>query len=323
MAKFHKANEEFQVNSSHIGIEVNPGMYPTGWKGDFRIRCFNKSDSIFIKGDKYIYKCTGETIKYDGDTFWQFVCIDDLNAVVWFVDNNAQSLDKLAMTVGDDLYYLNIVDGEVVSDRVQEQISNVNLQENIKQGVFTASNQGWMDSYGVGNIEQTNPRYGMTGIYKYSVNGNLIGVFDYTEDVSFSADVTGDPEYDPENPKFVYWSVPEDTLIPATSFESNVLLSNVFESVITPKQYNIDSLYPQKGVPFWMNLPWTTGPAGVNKVRQIYEEENPVDCKVEYSVTKERWKLAFTIQDGVYVAETNIPRYMFLRFSQDVWITEE
>lgn len=321
MAKFHKANEEFQVNSSYIGVEVDPGKYPTGWEGNFKIRCFNKSDSIFIKGDKYIYMCTGETIKYDGDTFWQFVCIDDLNAVVWFVDNNAQSPDKLAMTVGDDLYYLKIVDGEVVSDNVQEQISNVDLQENIKQGVFIGRNQGWMDSYGVGNIEQTNPRYGMTGIYKFSVNNELIGVFDYTEDVSFSADVTGEPEYDPENPSFVSWPVPKDVEIPATIFENKVLLTDAFESILTIKQWDIDSLYPKAAAPFYMNLP-TASPAGPNTVRQIYEEENPVACEVEWSVTRERWTLAFTM-DGVYVAETNIPRYMFLRFSQDVWITEE
>lgn len=321
MAKFHKADEEFQVNSSYIGVEVDPGKYPTGWEGDFKIRCFNKSDSIFIKGDKYIYKCTGETIKYNGNTFWQFVCIDDLNVVVWFVDNNAQSPDKLAMTVGDDLHYLEIVDGEVVSDNVQDHILNVNLQENIEQGVFINRVEAWTNSYGVGNIEQTNPRYGMTGIYTYRVNGNLIGVFDYTEDVSFSADVTGDPKYDPENPNFVYWSVPDNTLIPATSFKNNVLLSDVFESVLTIKQWNIDSLYPKVGTPFYMNLAMT-GPAGVNKVKQIYEEENPVACECKWSVTRERWTLAFTM-NGVYVAETHIPRYMFLRFSQDVWITEE
>lgn len=319
MAKFHKANEEFQVNSSHIGIEVDPGMHPTGWKGNFNIRCFNKSDSKFIKGDKYIYMCTGKTIKYDGDTFWQFQGIDEKNAYVWFVDNNAQSPVELAMTVGDDLYYLEIVDGEVVSDRVQEQISNVNLMIP-SYGVFITRNQGYLKDNGVGSIEQTDPRYGIPGFYKFLVNGNLIGVFDYTEDVNFDADVTGDPEYDPENPKFVHWAVPEDVEISAPSFENPILLTDAFESVITQKQYNIDSLYPKKGVPFWMNAPYQS-PTKDNKVRQIYEEENPVNCEAEWSVTRERWSVLFTTES--YISETPVPRYMFLRFSQDVWITEE
>lgn len=320
MAKFHKANEEFQVNSSYIGVEVDPGMSPTGWEGKLSIRCFGQSDSIFIKGAKYIYKCTGETIEYDGDTFWQFVCIDDLNVVVWFVDNDAQSPDELAMTVGDDLYYLEIVDGEVVSDSVQEQISDENLMIP-SNGVFITSSQGYLEDEGTGTIETTG-RYGIPGIYKFSINGNLIGVFDATEDVSFNVDITGEPEYDPEDPNFVYWAVPEDVEIPSELLVNPILLSDAYENIITLKIAG--SLYPQVGHPFYIGSLPLPGPIlGGNKVNQIYEEENPVDCEVEYSVTKERWTLAFTIQDGVYVADTNIPRYMFLRFSQDVWITEE
>lgn len=322
MAKFHKANEEFQVNSSYIGVEVDPGKYPTGWKGNLNIRCFNKSDSIFIKGHKYIYICTGETIKYDGDTFWQFRGIDEGSVYVWFVDNNAKSPNELAMTVGDDLYYLQIVDGEVISDRVQEQISSTNLMIP-SCGVFITSSQGYLKDEGVGTIEATNPRYGIPGIYKFSVNGNLIGLFDYTKDVSFDVDITGDPKYDPENPKFVYWPVPGDKEIPCESFENPILLTDAFESVISIKKYNSgDYLYPQVGAPFYIGTSPLSSPARQNKVRQIYEEENPVNCEVKLSVTRERW-LSFLTIEATYCAAFEVPRYMFLRFSQDVWITEE
>lgn len=319
MAKFHKAEEEFQVNSTFIGVEVVPGMTQTGWEGHFNVRCFGKSDSIFIKGDKYIYKCTGETLVYDGDTFWQFVAVDDTGEV-WFVDNSAQTPDELAMTVGDDLYYLQIVDGEVVNDYVLEQISNVDMQADMSYGVFISRTQAWMYGYGVGTIEEVNPRYGFSGVYKFSVNGNLIGISETTEDVNFDADVEGDPEYDPENPNFVYWAVPENTAIPSGLFDDEVLLTDAFEDVISIKVYNSESLYPQVGNPFYMNIP-LQGPAGPNTVQQIYEEEDPVDVEVEWSVTRERWQNVGTLID--YCFDLQIPRYMFLRFSQDVWITEE
>lgn len=322
MAKFHKADEEFQVNSNFIGVEVDPGKHPTGWRGNLNIRCFNKSDSIFIKGDKYIYMCTGETIVYDGDTFWQFRGIDDGIVYVWFVDNSAQTPAELAMTVGDDLYYLQIVDGEVISDRVQEQISNTNMMIP-SYGVFITSSQGYLEDEGVGTIEDCNPPYGVPGIYKFSINGDLIGVFDYTEDVSFDVDITGDPVSDPEDQYDVYWPVPENTEIPCESFANPILLTDAFESVISIKQYNSgDYLYPQVGNPFYIGTYSLPSPARQNKVKKIYEEENPVDCVVEKSVTRERWQSFLSIND-TYCVDISIPRYMFLRFSQDVWITEE
>lgn len=57
----------------------------------------------------------------------------------------------------------------------------------------------------------------------------------------------------------------------------------------------------------------------------VYDEQDPVDCTVSYSVTGKEdswtdWSENLTDLNNVIA---NIPRYMYLKFSQDVEITEE
>ena len=59
-------------------------------------------------------------------------------------------------------------------------------------------------------------------------------------------------------------------------------------------------------------------------VKVVHREDVPVDCIVSYSVDGETWT---DIVDTVLTEDNNvignIPRYMYLMFSQDVVITVE
>ena len=68
-------------------------------------------------------------------------------------------------------------------------------------------------------------------------------------------------------------------------------------------------------------------PAQVNSnligVKVVHREDQPVDCIVSYSVDGETWTDIDTVLTEDNNVIGNIPRYVYLMFSQDVVITVE
>ena len=58
-------------------------------------------------------------------------------------------------------------------------------------------------------------------------------------------------------------------------------------------------------------------------VKVVHREDQPVDCVVSYSVDGETWTDVATVLVEENNVIGNIPRYVYLLFSQDVIITVE
>lgn len=58
-------------------------------------------------------------------------------------------------------------------------------------------------------------------------------------------------------------------------------------------------------------------------VKVVHTEDVPVDCTVSYSVDGETWTDVDTVLTDDNNVIGNIPRYVYLLFSQDVVITVE
>lgn len=58
-------------------------------------------------------------------------------------------------------------------------------------------------------------------------------------------------------------------------------------------------------------------------VKVVHKENVPVDCTVSYSVDGETWTDVDTVLTDDNNVIGNIPRYVYLLFSQDVVITVE
>lgn len=58
-------------------------------------------------------------------------------------------------------------------------------------------------------------------------------------------------------------------------------------------------------------------------ITDVEETDEPLECVVEYSVDGELWSTWPEVLDADNNVIANIPRYMYLRFSEDVVITEE
>lgn len=292
-----KANEATQVNSNLIGVQVHPSVMNINFR--FNYNKYRISNGIYygVDGVNYIYRTGYPPISYEGQDYYRLgrqSVITDTPNTLWFkgVDNTSRP------ETGDTVY--------TFENDVMTEYSTV--------GPIVEWNSGTVEFYQIN--EESNGF-----IELYHSNGDKYG------DVS-----TVDYVVSILNP-----STQEKVDIALTSKQN----ANEAETAYYSREFNGlyewqvagEKIGPQKMVTDNRNplvgekVRFEDENNGLLKLQYPYtiqgtQNEN-LYCQVEYSIDGKTFTKVDDILTDFNNVIANVPRYVYLRFSQDVEITEE
>lgn len=325
MTRFLEADKKYQVNSNLIGVQVRPFSQEVvnGITVNYRyniinvVSCVSESEKDGSyrpdpEGDYACFVVRGEDVEngqyyeiyfYDGQTR------TDVNGVEYMGAKRPPYADKelwvLTTNQGDSLYDLNwdeTLQGWVATGRDDVFWSDMIINElycQVNTNQYTDMNSG------IGSFVQAlNPEMELFFDSKYGIR--------YTSGWnSGNKYFSKTNQIDVENNKtYYYWDgtgsgfpiyAPGKTGVGTNVSWENVNVGDTVVFRIVNENYNRMT------------------------VKSVDRETvvDPINCKVEYSVDGETWTAwpdNLTDENNVIA---NIPRYMYLKFGQDVEITEE
>lgn len=329
VTRYIDANTPTQVNSSLIGVGVHrpAGViemdYPWNTATTRRSGSGNNTIiSVLFTGETIPYAYTavaesgqpdGVTPAVDGPTYYNFkfynIKARDKRSSIWLTvprnftditDTNVYEITEIALPGGTA--YMASVIGTVqgfacgsASDTLNQQAGQFLEVEN---GVFNNLNNG-VSGY----------RFDSNNWYMYDSSDNLYGVCAYgvgsLTGITLSAEEQSESSWEGK----VEWKgTPMSGSQPASANYQNI---SVWTDVENPDVG--DSVYYAKNDTEFNVMTITSSVPGV------------VSCSVEFSVDGTSWTLVTVDGDLTDVNNViaNVPRYVYLRFSQDVEITEE
>ena len=326
VTRFIKKDTPVQVNSNLIGVQVRPDFQIVTNGITVNYRYYNIGSAAFVQISEkdgsyrpYVegYGCfivQGEDVEtgsyyeiyfYDGQTR------TDVNGVEYMGAMRPPYADKelwlLTTNQGDNLYDLDwdeTLQGWVASVRDDVFYADMTINDEIFCRVGTNQYIN-VDNYNVYIWQVLNPEMEVVtydsnfGIKSYSGNSSGEQYFSKTNQIDENNDKT-----------FYYWDgvgsgfpvyAPGKTGVGTYVSWEDVNAGNVVVFRIDNENYNR------------------------MRVGSVDRETivDPIDCSVSYSVDGETWtEWSDNLTDENNVI-SNIPRYMYLKFSQDVVITEE
>lgn len=344
MTRYIEKNKGTQVNSSNIGVQIHPDVASV--KADMTVTLVQVSSTVNIEGSDYplictskrrVYYCSGETATVTIDesdvTYVQFVLYGSLQEsgnvdIVWAEGSTFSELPARAY-----LYTLEY------NEDTQEYSNPQHLNNNEKINVTFSLNgycyiKGYTSAFGskfpIVNIT-TQPR----SIYEYEEGKTFLVGPNVPEDMTaygLVTDITEDFEI----------SDIEFTVIPPVPDEELGYLFDVEHYM--PSYAEVDTYgwtfcgfipkHPSVGDSLEIQTPYTNGnfqedpketwggeDITTATITDIEYDEN--NCTVSYSVNGSDFTEHSTVLTDDNNVICNIPRYMYLKFSQDVEITEE
>ena len=309
VTRYIKKNTPVQVNSHLIGVEVYPDNVITGItvKGHWtRWRCQNVSENtgFWTSDNNVVYRKASGYVPVDGTPYYQWK-----RSTFW--GNDSGYPDKLfvkeenltSANIGDALYTIDLTDPEnPVLSEYSETVGPIVPE-------YTGGNKYFIQVMDIVNDDCFMCLSGdATNLYKidmatssvYEVSsGDYYSIITASPSSVTNQDIVCD-SYVQEDEDSGYW-IDSDNLTyngPLWGSDTPAVgdTLNFFESKNEYNQQTVDSL--------------------------IYEA-GTVDCTVEYSVTGDTWNQVGSNMTDVNNVIANVPKYVYLRFSQDVEITEE
>lgn len=306
-----------QVNSNLIGVLVHPNTTPSTVTVDNIVVDYTYTKFIIANGvpspitpDTYtsdvitdnnnnVYCHTGDTTQVDGQTYhcWVLWSIDSsLN------DNTVWTKDY-PVKAGMDLYNIDMTDKKnpVMIGKVGT-IGSLFLD--IDGGILTDA-----PFIQIGENTVYNPTLG----FHYYVNGDFL--IDTHNQYKVGYVVSGPEDVTDLDTTFTKGSVEEE--LGYQTWTNDVYVSEGIGTLYTPT----DS--PAVGDKALFTLFEYEYEYNLQTIKSINTTGTPVDCKLSYSVDGSTWTdwPENMTEDNNVIA--NIPRYMYLKFSQDVVITVE
>ena len=305
-----KANTATQVNANLIGVLVHPNTTPPIVTVDDIVVDYKydtvTSFSVYYPGgdelderliieetDGGVYYWGGFAITVDGVDYYRWDRYDSSTGIwgdtLWSLSNMQE--------VGDDLYVGQESNGEITSMVLVSAIKSV---FNVS-GTFIRTDE---NNYYNSNISGS---YAVDGDYLCdTVTGNKVGC------------ISSKDQHIDENMTFVKGSTSGDY----QTWTNDDLVSSGYGTRVLYTA--TDSPAVGDAALFTLNnLDYNVQTIKAIDTTETPVDPDPVDCTLSYSVDGSTWTdWPENITDDNNVI-SNIPRYMYLKFSQDVVITEE
>ena len=310
MTRFIEREQKTQVNSSLIGVQVRPQVVPPTYEVNALtanvsmniFECTNTSEGLPMLyansgGGDEIWAYTGDQVEYDGTVYNVWTCVMGSKTYDILTNSNDVMADVMQ-------FYVHIDDPDAPSVKPAFQ-SEYMLNYSGDLYHFDPNADYWYvtdDSFVQSNLGGDATCDLVDGFFISKSNGQYLGQFTGTttyNNEDFYCEYNGDDNgysmwrIDYYGDIYLYSSI-------RNPYISYTLVSN-----------NVGTEAYTSQVTFVFK----------KEVDPGYTED--IDCKVEYSVDGETWTLwpeNLTDENNVIA---NIPRYMYLRFGQDVEITEE
>ena len=290
-----KANEATQVNSNLIGVQVHPSVTLINFR--FRYNKYFVNNGIYygIDGVNYVYR-TYPPVSYEGQDYYRLgrqSLITDTPSTLYFkgVDNTSRP------ETGDAVY--------TFENGVPVEYSTV--------GQIVEWNSGTVEFYQIENEENgfiklfyaDGKYYGEVSTVDYVVN--IKNASEEKVDIALTSKQNGNEAetatYDRELDGLYQW------LVEGEKIGTQKMVTDNRNPLVGEKVRFEDE---NNGL-LKLQYPYTI---------QGTENEN-LDCKVEYSIDGKTFTGAGDNLTDVNNVIANVPRYVYLRFGQEVEITEE
>lgn len=295
VTRYIEANNPTQVNSENIGVQVNPGaaeiIFDYNW---YRVRSKNQATTgnpYFVGSDDIVYYTTAVTVVVNDTTYYRVLSDkqnpDDPQTVAYVTS------EPLSVAPDDIIYSISGEPGE-------EEVTSIGTVSYL----FSLYGNTMLVDETEGLLFQTN-----TSTY-YTLNGNYI--YNIPEDPSETPVIVG---------KF------RDKTLMTTS---NVVGTSpyvdgdryIWSTSYTEWTFYTSSVHPVEGDIVYVQYVEGKQVFDLSVVTEVSAGTN-YDTTVSYSVTGQGWTDHSTTLTDENNVICNIPRYMYLKFSQDVEITEE
>lgn len=327
VTRYIKANTATQVNSNLIGVQVRPGTGSISmdyiWNTvGFIIPQYDGVDiSIFAPDDEslkdYAYKYTGATLyvpdgQGGGTTYVQYY--------------------RYAGVGPEEYLYTKQVPDESEAGLVVYTITSETIEE---ETVYTVTRWGEQKGYFRSQGSPGNTIELYSGEWLLLDNTHIYNIYDNSDQSGF--------RYDPDN-RFVYdasdniFTVIKDGVVGVSGVELTAELQAESDWEGKYKWTGTPVLNGSPASQYYTNVPvytdvidpeigatvyYTKDNTEYNQMTVSGKGPGAVSCTVEYSVTGDTFtQVEDTLTDANNVI-ANVPRYVYLRFSQDVEITEE
>ena len=302
---YRKINKDSatQVNADKIGVQIKGDVQvTTSIKVDYsfnavRISSTNptvsgvSSYTLLVNGNKLGVYVSDETLTDGGVTYYKVNALDDSYLAYLFPTKTP--------SVGDKCY----MDGTIFGRSI-EVIDNSSVLNEFGDGVFINED----------GTHYTSTDYPNKTFTKLIDSSNKVLMID-SDDIFYG-----------------YVTIDTEVTMSDTMFDENGTEGGLTKWTSTDMEtlYGVRNIYtegdtPSEGDSVIFNPSVTDyNPQTVKEV-VVIEEELPVEpnCTVSYSVDGETWTEHPTALTDMNNVINNIPRYMYLKFSQDVIITEE
>lgn len=337
--RYIKANNQTQVNSDKIGVQVHPGVATVTanevvsdvYEYSSKTTIDNVEYSVVRASDTNIYYCTGETALIDEATYLQFKLyievVETDYAELWVAKADFASVahndvfytldyDETEQAYSNPTSTTIKVDIKFSGDGVGQKCGTVVLPDGEEHTKISPSTSGF-----IFNLKDTEDNDVIMDGYINRQGKTLLTaiITSVSEDEVFGPmTFTVRTDLDPE----------EQAGVPEGYFLSDVVTESISGSTfkwvafIPEDAAEGSTLYiDRSGFGVWDDE--TAGVVEYNPTVVDSLTENEIGCKFSYSVNG----LSFTEYEDTITDENNvivnIPKYMYLKFSQDVEITEE
>lgn len=304
VTRYIKKNTPVQVNSHLIGVEVYPDDVFTGItvKGHWtRLRCNNvpANTAFWTSFNEVVYMKSNGSVEIETVTYYRwtrspFFTDDRYPRYLWITSQDIDSSN-----IGDALYTIDQTDPEnPVVTQYDENLGNIVPE-------YTGGSKRFIQ---LRDVDGTDCLLGLYGDVENSL---------YMLDMNTSSVYTIDGDY--------------FSIISATP-------DNVTNIDIVCDSYNQDGFWIDSDNATYNGPLWGSATPAVGDTLNFFESDNEynqqtvdslnyvpgtANCVVEYSVTGDEWTQVGSNLTDVNNVIANVPKYVYLRFSQDVEITEE
>lgn len=293
VTRYIEANSPTQVNSENIGVQINPGAgkitFDYNWYLVFSKNQERGGYPYFVGSDDVVYYTTADTVVVNDTTYYKVLTDNQDPQTEAYVTSAPLSVAP------DDIIY------SISGEPGEEEVTSFGTVSYLFSlyGALTLVDE----TEGLLYFQQTSTYYKLNGDYIYNI---------------------------PEDPS-------EDPVI-VGRFRNLTLTTTPNVAGTSPyvdgDRYIWSTSYPAE----WTFYTSSVHPAEGDKVYVQYVEDKQIfdlsvvtaveagsdyDTTVSYSVTGQGWTDHSTMLTDENNVICNIPRYMYLKFSQDVTITEE
>lgn len=339
MARLIKADQAFQANSEFIAFEVDPGQYLTGIVADLVVPVSYSASETYLPGISFAIDRDGElnAFYYDvnmkvvnDEKYFRFHPVEFRDFKVYIKNNdvtNTISFRNSDIQVGDTLY---IIDD---NDNVTEWDFDVAVTD------FTPHRSGIDKGDSVvidGSV-----------FIKVNMFEEFPEVGYYLRNSATNEDIAFVPYSKTLSPSYVHinnveltetitesghtgYSIPDSVTVPIATGNMSQQLNSAFDvvyvsdsngGVVVP---SIDTVKAGDSLTYYSDGSFWPADWGNNypksSVLDIEVDDNEVNVTLEMSVSGNYWEDQNIDSTGRF-GKVQVPRFVFMKFSQDVYVT--